>query len=145
MGKYEQIFAKFGRTNILVVGDIILDQYIHGCVSRMSPEAPVPVVLEQESFYTPGGAANVAQNLTGLGANVTFVGRVGNDTEGKILKKRLNQIGVNIHGIFTDKKLPTICKTRVIAQHQQVVRIDREKTHIPGSKAVNDKITAFKI
>ena len=107
---YEHIFSKFGRKNILVIGDVILDQYIQGSVSRISPEAPVPVVLEKDSFYTPGGAANVAHNLRGLGAGVTLIGRIGDDPEGRILKRQLKKGGVNIRGLFVDKKLPTICK-----------------------------------
>ena len=143
MGKYEQICSKFGKVNILVIGDIILDHYIRGSVSRISPEAPVPVVHENESFYTLGGAANVANNLHGLGAKVTLVGRIGDDPEGQILKRQLKKDGVNSRGLFIDKKLPTICKTRVIAQNQQVVRIDREKTDGTGSKEVTSKIHEF--
>lgn len=137
------IFSKFGRKNILVIGDVILDQYIQGNVSRISPEAPVPVVLEKNSFYTPGGAANVAHNLRGLGAKVTLIGRIGNDREGQILKRQLSKEGVGVRGIFIDKKLPTICKTRVIAQGQQVVRIDREQTNENGQKEVEQKIFRF--
>jgi len=143
MGKYEHIFSKFSRKNILVVGDIILDKYIRGSVSRISPEAPVPVVLEKDSFYTPGGAANVAHNLTGLSAKVTLIGRVGNDSEGKILKGQMRKGGVDTRGIFIEKKFPTICKTRVIAQQQQVVRIDREKIDSSGSKEIIQKICNF--
>lgn len=140
---YEYIFSKFGRKNILVIGDVILDQYIQGSVSRISPEAPVPVVLEKESFYTPGGAANVAHNLRGLGAKVTLIGRIGNDPEGHILKRQLRKEGVAIRGLFIDKRLPTICKTRVVAQGQQVVRIDREKINNSGDKEVRQKICNF--
>ncbi len=120
-----------------------MDQYIQGSVSRISPEAPVPIVLEKESFYTPGGAANVAHNLRGLGAKVTLIGRIGDDTEGVVLKRLLRKEGVSVRGIFMDKKLPTICKTRVVAQNQQVVRIDREKIGNPGSREVTEKIFTF--
>jgi len=140
MGKYEQILSKFGRKNVLVIGDVILDKYIRGSVSRISPEAPVPVVLETESFYTPGGAANVAHNLHGLGAKVVLIGKIGDDLEGRILLQQFKEKGLNTKGIFVDKKLPTICKTRVIAQNQQVVRIDREKCEEAGSKEVFRKI-----
>ncbi|MCK5083831.1 MAG: D-glycero-beta-D-manno-heptose-7-phosphate kinase [Candidatus Omnitrophica bacterium] len=143
MGTYEHIFSKFGRKNILVIGDVILDQYIQGSVSRISPEAPVPVVLEKDSFYTPGGAANVAHNLRGLGAKVTLIGRIGNDPEGQILKRQLRKEGVGIRGLFTGKRLPTICKTRVIAQGQQVVRIDREKIGGSGEKDIQRNIYRF--
>jgi D-beta-D-heptose 7-phosphate kinase/D-beta-D-heptose 1-phosphate adenosyltransferase len=143
MSTYQQICSKFSRKNILVIGDVILDQYIQGTVSRISPEAPVPVVLEKKSFYTPGGAANVAHNLKGLTAQVTLVGRVGSDPEGQILKRQLKLKGVDVRAIFVDKELPTICKTRVIAQHQQVVRIDREKVNASGNKNIERKIFNF--
>lgn len=143
MSKYTQIFSKFSQKNILVVGDLILDKYIRGSVSRISPEAPVPIVLEKESFYTPGGAANVAKNLHGLGAKVTLVGRVGDDPEGQILLKQLKKEGLKTRSIFTDNKLPTICKTRVIAQDQQIVRIDREEIDGRGNREVLQKIFNF--
>jgi len=143
MTKYEQILTKFSRKNILVIGDVILDRYIQGSVSRISPEAPVPVVLEKESFYTPGGAANVAHNLRGLSAKVTLVGRIGSDVEGSILKRQLAKEGVSVRGIFTDKRLPTICKTRVVAQNQQVVRIDRERAGSSGTKDITEKVFRF--
>jgi len=122
---------------------VILDRYIKGSVSRLSPEAPVPVVLEEEFFYTPGGAANVAHNLSELGAKVTQVGRIGNDFEGQILKRTLKKKGINTSGIFTDKSVPTITKTRVIAQNQQVVRIDKEKVKDLSESAVKAKIFNF--
>ena len=140
---YEHIFSKFGRKNILVVGDVILDQYIQGSVSRISPEAPVPVVLEEESFYTSGGAANVAHNLRALGAKVTLIGRIGDDLQGRILKRQLQKEGVSIRGLFIDKKLPTICKTRVIAHGQQVVRIDRERIQSFEDKGIKQKTCHF--
>lgn len=143
MSKYEQIFSKFSRKSVLVIGDVILDKYIRGSVSRISPEAPVPVVLETESFYTPGGAANVAHNLHGLGAKVVLIGKIGDDPEGQILLQQFKEKGLSTRGIFVDKKLPTICKTRVIAQQQQVVRIDREKSDVAGSKEVFQKICNF--
>ncbi len=143
MDSYQRILSKFARKNILVIGDVILDQYIQGSVSRISPEAPVPVVVEKKSFYTPGGAANVANNLRGLGARVTIVGRIGNDQEGRILKSKLSKEGVNVQGLLIDRKLPTICKTRVIAQNQQIVRIDREKTSHPGSQEIPPRMFRF--
>jgi D-beta-D-heptose 7-phosphate kinase/D-beta-D-heptose 1-phosphate adenosyltransferase len=140
---YKGIFSKFSRKNILVVGDIILDKYIQGSVSRISPEAPVPIVLENNSFCTPGGAANVALNLKGLGANASLVGRIGADAEGKVLKQQLNKKKLNTRGVFIDNRLPTIYKTRVIAQHQQVVRIDREEVGRPGKKEIFERIRRF--
>ncbi|HCI45426.1 MAG TPA: D-glycero-beta-D-manno-heptose-7-phosphate kinase [Candidatus Omnitrophica bacterium] len=143
MTQLQSIISKFHRKKIMVIGDIILDQYIQGHVSRLSPEAPVPVVVQEKSFYTPGGAANVAHNLCGLAARAVLVGRVGNDPEGKILLRELRSKGIDTRGIVIDKTLPTICKTRVIAQHQQVVRIDREKMEDTPNKPVFEKIMNF--
>lgn len=141
MSKYHSILAKFKNRPILVIGDVVLDRYIKGSVSRISPEAPVPIVLQQESFYLPGGAANVANNLASLGANVTLVGKIGDDLEGHILTKELSQRRIHTGGIVVDPGMDTILKTRIIAQHQQVVRVDRE-TACHGSK---DKIKTLKI
>lgn len=140
---FKPTLRKFGSKNILVVGDVILDQYIQGSVSRISPEAPVPVVLEKERFYVPGGAANVAHNLAGLGVKVTLAGRIGQDEEGRIFKSALQKQKINTRAIFSDKRLPTILKTRVIAQHQQVVRVDREKSNLKGDNAIITKIKTY--
>lgn len=137
------IISKFSKNNILVIGDIILDQYIKGSSSRLSPEAPVPVVVQEESFYRAGGAANVANNLTSLNAKVTLVGKIGPDAEGKIILAELKKSKVNTQGIFVDRHLPTILKTRVVAQHQQIVRIDREKIKENGDQKINEQIFAF--
>src|SRR2546421_5855574 len=98
MSKYDSIISKFKNRSLLVIGDLVLDQYIKGSVSRISPEAPVPIVLQEESFYTPGGAANVANNLASLGANVTLVGKIGDDIEGGILKRELTKRRIHTHG-----------------------------------------------
>ncbi|NTV29360.1 MAG: D-glycero-beta-D-manno-heptose-7-phosphate kinase [Candidatus Omnitrophica bacterium] len=127
MNKYHSILKSFKQQHVLVVGDLILDQYIKGSVSRISPEAPVPVVLQEETFYTPGGAANVANNLSSLGAKVTVVGRIGDDSEGVVLKRVLTERKIRTNGIFIDNRVHTILKTRIIAQHQQMVRLDRER------------------
>lgn len=124
--KYINILNKFKKCHILVVGDLILDQYIKGSVERISPEAPVPIVQQTEMFFTPGGAANVANNLRALGAKVTVVGRIGNDHEGHHLKELLQKQGIKTTGIFEDRRAHTILKTRIMAQHQQIVRVDRE-------------------
>jgi D-beta-D-heptose 7-phosphate kinase/D-beta-D-heptose 1-phosphate adenosyltransferase len=124
----KKIVTQFTGKKVLVIGDIMLDRHITGSVSRISPEAPVPVVLEEKSTYCPGGASNVAYNLRSLGAVVAQVGRIGNDFEGQLLKRELKRKGVDTSGIVLDKNICTITKTRVIAQHQQVVRIDRERS-----------------
>ncbi|MBF0532325.1 MAG: D-glycero-beta-D-manno-heptose-7-phosphate kinase [Candidatus Omnitrophica bacterium] len=138
-----KIIAKFAKKTVLVVGDVILDRYIQGHVSRISPEAPVPIVLEEKSFYLPGGAANVACNLAALGAKVVQIGKIGNDFEGKRLKLELKRRQIDVSGLLTDPNVPTITKTRVIAQHQQVVRIDREKVGAPVSAVIMERITGL--
>jgi rfaE bifunctional protein kinase chain/domain len=128
ISSYLKIISDFKSVNVLVVGDLILDQFIWGDVSRISPEAPVPVVWVKKESYMPGGASNVANNLRSLGANVHLVGVIGDDANGAILKLELDQKGIRTSGIAVDGSRPTILKTRVVAQHQQVVRIDKEKS-----------------
>lgn len=125
---YQTIIKSFKNRHLLVVGDLMLDEYIKGSVSRISPEAPVPVVVEQERFFTPGGASNVANNISSLGAKVTVVGRIGEDIQGDKLKSLLQQRSILTDGIIRDPQMTTILKTRIIAQHQQIVRLDREIT-----------------
>ena len=125
--KIKNTIGNFKNAKVLVVGDLILDEFLWGDVSRISPEAPVPVVWVKKESFMPGGASNVANNLGALGANVRLVGVVGDDERGAILKGELEQKGVNTAGIITDDSRPTILKTRVVAQHQQVVRIDKER------------------
>jgi len=127
MADYRKIVSNFKNARVLVIGDLILDQFLWGDVSRISPEAPVPVVWVKKESYMPGGASNVANNLRSLGADVHMVGVIGDDAGGAILKGELDQKGIRTAGVFTDCSRPTILKTRVVAQHQQVVRIDKEK------------------
>jgi D-beta-D-heptose 7-phosphate kinase/D-beta-D-heptose 1-phosphate adenosyltransferase len=139
---YKKIISRFTKINILVIGDIILDRYIEGEVSRISPEAPVPIVLEKRSYFRPGGAANVAHNLNCLKVKVTQVGRIGHDFEGGILKRLLRKKGIDISGILMDKDIPTITKTRVIGQQQQIVRIDKEKK-ADGQKSIESRLLNY--
>jgi len=143
MSSYRNVINRFHTKKILVIGDVILDKYIQGSVSRISPEAPVPIVVEKETFFNPGGSASVAHNISSLGGKVTVVGRIGRDVEGRILKKELKKNKINIEAIFADRTYPTILKTRIIAQHQQMVRIDREDSSNQGSEAVNENIIKF--
>jgi D-beta-D-heptose 7-phosphate kinase/D-beta-D-heptose 1-phosphate adenosyltransferase len=117
----------FARKTVLVVGDVMSDEYIWGKVTRISPEAPIPVVQVTGETHRPGGAANVAHNLHILGAKVVLVGIIGADLVGKRLNSLLNEKGIDTRGLVVDRDRPTIQKTRVMAQHQQVVRIDRER------------------
>jgi D-glycero-beta-D-manno-heptose-7-phosphate kinase len=125
---YKHIISNFKGKRILVLGDVILDQHIRGSVSRISQEAPVPIVLQQgEPSFAPGGAANVANNLRNLSADVLLVGQIGKDPEGRIFLKELKKRRIPTEGILCEKATPTILKTRILANHQQVLRLDREK------------------
>lgn len=144
MTSYKQLITHFNKKKILVIGDVILDQHIRGSVTRISPEAPVPIVLQEgEPTFSPGGAANVANNLKSLGAKVTLVGRIGQDTEGKIFLASLKQLGIKTKGIFKDPTIPTIVKTRIVAHHQQVLRLDREKKTKDLSEKLLSKLNNF--
>ena len=126
MSSLTEIIERFSSIRILVIGDVILDHYIFGDVSRISPEAPVPVVEVKEESFRLGGAANTVANIRSLGGQVDVVSVVGRDENGIRLRKMLQEIGANVDGLLCDSGRPTIIKTRVIARHQQVVRIDRE-------------------
>ena len=122
----EKFIKKIQQQKIIVIGDIMLDQFIWGKVNRISPEAPVPVVhVTHESAY-PGGAANVARNLADFGTHVTMSSVLGNDVNGDKLIRLLKKSRIASDGISTMDGYPTIVKTRIIARHQQVVRVDRE-------------------
>lgn len=125
--KIKEALANFKNARVVVVGDLILDEFLWGDVSRISPEAPVPVVWVKKESFMPGGASNVANNLRSLGASVFSVGIIGDDERGAILKGELEQRGIDTRGVFVDESRPTTLKTRVVAQHQQVVRIDKER------------------
>lgn len=112
---------------VLVVGDLIYDEFVWGNVSKISPEAPVQVLDWQSSHTAPGGAANVAFNLATLGAEVTLVGVVGQDDQGLALKNTLRQMGVDTLGVIGDPSRPTTHKARFIAHAQQILRMDRER------------------
>ncbi|MGH7860246.1 MAG: D-glycero-beta-D-manno-heptose-7-phosphate kinase [Candidatus Binatia bacterium] len=118
---------RFPRVRLLVVGDLMLDQFIWGRVSRISPEAPVPVVqVTRESFHL-GGAANVAANIRALGGRAKVVGIVGRDDFGSRVVRELREIGVGVSGVVRSRAYPTIRKIRILAHQQQVVRLDREQ------------------
>ena len=137
-----KILEKFKDKKIIVLGDIMLDKYIFGNVERISPEAPVQIVGVEKECFIPGGAANVANNIVALDANVFVVGVVGKDIEAKILLKELKKRKVNIDGIVTDNNVPTTQKVRVFGQKQQLLRIDYEKKDYLNKEAEN-KIIAF--
>jgi D-beta-D-heptose 7-phosphate kinase/D-beta-D-heptose 1-phosphate adenosyltransferase len=121
-------FSAFERCRLLVIGDLMLDEYIWGQVERISPEAPVPVVSVLNEEFTLGGAANVARNLSLLGAHVAVAGVVGTGPQGSRLRSELTKLGVEVAAVVEEPGRRTTLKTRVIAEHQQVLRIDRETT-----------------
>jgi rfaE bifunctional protein kinase chain/domain len=117
----------FAGKRILAVGDLMLDEFIWGKVSRISPEAPVPVVNVTGESYYPGGAANVARNLREFTGSVAVMGRVGTDAHGRRLLELLEGCGIDTSGVERDPAFPTAVKTRIVARNQQVVRVDRER------------------
>lgn len=132
----KNFFNKFSSTGILVIGDLMVDQYIWGKVRRISPEAPVPVVEVSDENLLLGGAANVAHNILSLGGKVFIAGAVGSDNTGKIMINKFQEMGFDTEGIVIDENRPTTVKTRVIAHNQQVVRFDREvKSDVSRSTA----------
>ena len=130
--------SKFDQTHLLVIGDLMIDEYVWGEVDRISPEAPVQVVAVKNEDYTLGGSGNVVSNLKALGASVTVLGVVGEGSNGKLLCNQLDAIGANTRGIIQEPGRHTTKKTRIIAEHQQVLRIDREtKKEISSATSKN--------
>jgi D-beta-D-heptose 7-phosphate kinase/D-beta-D-heptose 1-phosphate adenosyltransferase len=120
---------QFSKKSIVVIGDLMLDKYIFGKVERISPEAPVPIVTVEKENYVPGGAANAASNVTSLGGRAFLLGIVGNDMAKDILLDEAKARQLEVSGVLTDSKRPTIQKIRVLGQSQQLVRIDYEDKH----------------
>lgn len=127
----------FSKARILIIGDLILDKYFHGTVTRISPEAPVPVVLKQYEKTVPGGAANVANNLKKLGADACLTGIAGNDNNGWLLASLLKEENIASHIITGDN--PTVTKIRIIGEHQQICRLDVEKD-VPHSEKSREEL-----
>src|SRR5438552_669444 len=127
LNRLQQILDRAPSMRITVIGDLMLDEFVWGKVGRISPEAPVPVVeVTGESFY-PGGAANVARNLREFVHGVAVIGMLGKDRSGQQLRELLTAQNIDTSNAIEDETLSTIVKTRIIALHQQVVRVDREK------------------
>jgi D-beta-D-heptose 7-phosphate kinase/D-beta-D-heptose 1-phosphate adenosyltransferase len=123
----QQILQGATSKRILVVGDLMMDRFVYGTVSRISPEAPVPVVHVTHEKSMPGGACNVASNLLALGGKAAMAGVIGQDIVGKELKKQLGDAGVSLTAILENGQFPSCVKTRIVAENQQVVRVDREE------------------
>lgn len=136
------LFERAGGRRILVVGDLMLDEWIWGTVTRISPEAPVPVVAVGDHSFTLGGAGNVANNLRALNADVIFAGTVGNDAFAEHVRELLRSEQVDDAGVFSSDDRPTTRKTRIVAHNQQVVRADWEST-APLKANDRRRLTAF--
>ncbi len=141
--RIQNTIKDFKKAKVLVVGDLMLDEFIWGDVSRISPEAPVPVVWVKKENFMPGGASNVASNISSLGGKVYLLGVVGGDERGRTLREELDRRAINTEGVIVDEKRPTTLKTRVVAQHQQVVRIDKESTEDLSEVDVNRMVDYF--
>ena len=124
--RLEALLARVARVRVLVVGDLMLDVYYRGVASRISPEAPVPVVRVEQQWRALGGAANVATNVVALGAQCVVAGAVGADTAGGELRGELIRAGIDDAGVIELANRPTTVKTRIMARHQQVARFDFE-------------------
>ncbi|MEP7234331.1 MAG: D-glycero-beta-D-manno-heptose-7-phosphate kinase [Ignavibacteriota bacterium] len=127
--KLESLSNAFSRARIAVIGDLMLDRYLFGTVSRMSPEAPVPILDIHNDEWRLGGAANVANNIHALGAEALLVGVVGDDSKGSRVRNMLSELGLSSEGIISDPDRPTTIKTRVVAASQQMLRVDHEMKH----------------
>ena len=133
MKALRDMVRRFEGKRILVVGDVMVDHYIWGRVSRVSPEAPVPIVEVGKESQTLGGAGNVVRNLHALGALPVLVGLVGKDDTAEWVAGKMREDGLEVSGLFHDPLRSTTIKTRIIGSHQQIVRFDRESAREPGA------------
>jgi len=142
--RLERILDRAPSKRIMVIGDLMLDEFVWGKVGRISPEAPVPVVeVTGESFY-PGGAANVARNLREFVDHVAVIGLLGKDRSGQQLRELLGEQKIDISNAVVDESFRTIVKTRIIARHQQVVRVDREQFTSPSAMQIKEVVAAVR-
>src|SRR5262249_7418479 len=143
-GRAEELTGKFEGKRLIVLGDVMLDEFIWGSVRRISPEAPVPVVEIERQTVALGGAGNVTANLAGFGVRPLQIGVVGADPDADRLKSAFERLAVPTHGLVVDAERPTTLKTRIIAQHQQVVRADRESRAPLAAETERELVAIFK-
>jgi D-glycero-beta-D-manno-heptose-7-phosphate kinase len=142
--RLQQILDRASSRRITVIGDLMLDEFVWGKVGRISPEAPVPVVeVTGESFY-PGGAANVARNLREFVDGVAIIGLLGKDRSGQQLRELMSEQKIDTSNAVEEATFHTIVKTRIIARHQQVVRVDREKFVGPSEPQIGKVVAAVR-
>lgn len=137
----DNLIDRFAEKSILVIGDVMLDRYLDGSVERVSPEAPVPVLNHKNTQERPGGAANVALNLSGLQAKVFVASVIGKDPYGETLKSLLQETGINTDAVVSTQTRMTTAKTRIMAQSQHLLRVDQEVTH-PVDRETSDRLLA---
>jgi D-beta-D-heptose 7-phosphate kinase/D-beta-D-heptose 1-phosphate adenosyltransferase len=135
--RLDRLVRRFAEVRVLVVGDLMLDRFVWGRVERISPEAPVPVVHVTREDARPGGAGNVVSNVRALGGRAGVAGIVGDDPAGRTLRRMLAALGASTTGVVTDRHRPTVEKTRIVAHHQQLVRLDRESPAADGARAAD--------
>ena len=140
--KLESFANAFSKARIAVIGDLMLDRYLFGTVSRFSPEAPVPILDIHRDEWRLGGAANVANNIHTLSATAILIGVVGDDSKGMRIRRMLKDIGLSADGIISDPDRPTTIKTRVIAANQQMLRVDHEKKHYLSAE-IEEKVFSY--
>ncbi len=142
--RLQRILDRASSKRITVIGDLMLDEFVWGKVGRISPEAPVPVVeVTSESFY-PGGAANVARNLREFVDHVAVIGLLGKDRSGQQLRELLAEQKIDVSDAVENETFRTIVKTRIIARHQQVVRVDREQPAGPSAAQIKQVVAAVR-
>lgn len=139
MRRLEKLLKDFSRVRLVVIGDVLLDEYLRGDAQRISPEAPVPVVHVQGEAIVLGGAGNVVRNVVSLEAGCEFASVVGKDSDGDLVIELLEELGVDAGGVIQVEGRPTTRKTRVVARGQQIVRFDRESSE-PIAKSVLSRL-----
>ena len=144
VARAKQLLSAAAKIRVLVVGDVMLDQFIWGSVARISPEAPVPVVDFERESLMPGGAANVARNLVSLAVPTELFGAIGSDDSGRQLQQLLTDQSIGCRGLVTNPARHTSVKTRIVAHKQQVVRIDRETRDGLDEKLTNRLLASIK-
>lgn len=140
---FEQLFEQFTSLKVGVIGDVMMDSYLWGKVDRISPEAPVPIIVLEKKEQRIGGAANVALNIASLGASVSMLSVAGDDDDGKQLKQLLNEKNIKTDFLLSSAKRITTNKTRIISRNQQMMRVDNETTADLGYEDENRLILAL--
>lgn len=139
MADLKKILALFSGNKIAIIGDLMLDSYWEGEITRISPEAPVPVVKIERKRHVPGGAANVAANIASLGGKAALIGVVGEDEAGKTLRQLLTAANIQTGGVIVDAARQTTCKTRIVASNHHLLRADEEDDR-PVSKNIEESM-----